>query len=196
MRTPVDTSSPLVPPALAVLASLASLAALSSLGACSSTSSTGGDAGSDAAANADAPSAADAPNPTDAAKDQSTGTPVRCTQAAFDAPCSASGGNCTGPQNTQIDIAFPTTAAPAQYVNNCVKVKIGTDIDFAGDFTMHPLEPNGGDTPTPIPTQTTNPPNGTSGMPELVIKMTTAGTYGFQCRSHPSSMFGAIQVVP
>lgn len=122
--------------------------------------------------------------------------PIRCTQAQFDAPCSVGGGDCTGPTNTQIDIAFPMGLNPQQYTNNCVKVRVGTVIDFAGSFVQHPLEPFGGDTPNPIPKQSTNPPVGSSGMPELLVTMSTAGTFGFQCEFHAMTMFGAIQVVP
>jgi hypothetical protein len=123
--------------------------------------------------------------------------PIRCTQAELDQPCSGAGGDCTGPENTKIDIVFPTAADPAQYASHCVKVKVGTDIVLTGDFLKHPLRPKGGDTPSPIPNQTTNPPNGASGKPELVVPMATAGTrYGFECGIHGGGMFGAIQVVP
>jgi hypothetical protein len=118
-----------------------------------------------------------------------------CTQAEFDAVCGPTGGDCTG-ATAQINVTFPNDAIPVQYTNRCVKVKVGTDIDFAGDFVLHPLEPAGGDVPTPIPTQTANPPVGGSGLPELVVKMTAAGTYGFHCVEHPTVMAGAIQVVP
>jgi hypothetical protein len=61
-----------------------------------------------------------------------------------------------------------------------------------GNFSSHPLEPNGGDVPTPIPPLTSaNPAGG-----KLAITMTKAGTYGYQCNVHPGFMFGAIQVVP
>jgi plastocyanin len=33
-------------------------------------------------------------------------------------------------------------------------------------------------------------------MPELLVTMTTPGTFGYQCEFHPTTMFGAIQVVP
>ena len=159
------------------------------------TATPGKDAGAGTDSSTSTDSGTDSPTTPDSGQDTGTDSavPVKCTQTEFDAPCGMQGGDCTA-QNF-IDIAFPTDATPKQYVNNCVKVKVGTDIDFAGDFTKHPLEPAGGDTPTPIPNQTTNPPNGTSGMPELIIKMNTKGTYGFQCGFHPTVMYGAIQVV-
>ena len=78
---------------------------------------------------------------------------------------------------------------PAQYTNNCIKVKAGTKATFTGNFGFHPLEPNGGDSPTPIPAAKNT---GTT----LEITVTTAGRFGYECSVHPGSMFGAIQVVP
>jgi plastocyanin len=118
----------------------------------------------------------------------SNGTP--CTQVDFDAVCGPTGGDCSA-TTTQVDVTFPTDAIPEQYAKHCVKVKVGTDIGFTGDFVFHPLEPHGGDTPTPIPTQTDNPDSGT-----LLVTMNAAGTYGFRCSVHPAVMWGAIQVVP
>lgn len=124
--------------------------------------------------------------PPDAAPDAPSGPAIRCTQADFDKTAGAGGGDFTGFPGA--DISFPTTASPAQYTNRCVKVKVGSDITFAGDFSLHPLEPAGGDTPTPIVTTST----GTT----LTFKVMAAGTYGYQCEFHPGSMNGAIQVVP
>lgn len=183
---------------LAVLAILVTVPG--ALYACSSDdNNTAPTPGTDAAGGADTSSNPDGGGGPDSAKpDTSVATrTVRCTQAEFDAPCTApGGGSCL--TSTQVDVSFPTTGAPAQYVNRCVKVKVGTKIDFAGSFASHPLQPQGGDTPTPIvlTNGANSPPVGTSGMPELIITMSTAGTYGFECQLHPDSMFGAIQVVP
>jgi plastocyanin len=134
-----------------------------------------------------------------AAADQDTKIPLRCSQAELDAPCGAGGGACTDPvANASVTISFPTAPSPAQYTSRCVKVKVGTKIVFAGSFANHPLEANGGDTPTPIKLTNSNnePPVGPSGSPELVLTMSSAGSFGFQCMFHPGLMFGAIQVVP
>ncbi|MDB4940839.1 MAG: hypothetical protein JWP97_373 [Labilithrix sp.] len=121
---------------------------------------------------------ADAGN--DAADAADATVAVRCTQAEFDATDHT--------MTSGVDITFPTTAAPAQYGQHCAKVKVGQHVGFYGDFSMHPLEPNGGDTPTFITAKST----GTT----LDLTATAVGTYGFQCSSHPGTMFGAVQVVP
>lgn len=122
------------------------------------------------------------------AGDASQEIPIRCTQAEFDQAASVpNGGDYTG--QLSVEISFPTDAQPAQYTNRCIKVKFGTEVTFKGNFGAHPLEPAGGNTPTPIPT-TPDVPNGI-----LTVKMTNTGTFGFQCQVHPSMMFGAIQVV-
>jgi len=114
---------------------------------------------------------------------------VRCTQADFDKTAGAGGGDFTGFPGA--DITFPTTAGPAQYTNHCVKVKVGSQVTFAGSFVNHPLEAQGGDTPSPIPTQSADVDGGA-----VVVTFTTKGTFGFQCNFHPTTMFGAVQVVP
>lgn len=121
--------------------------------------------------------------------DTSMAAPIRCTQAEFDQKAGAGGGDFTSFGGA--DISFPTTSAPAQYINHCIKVKVGSNITFAGSFASHPLVPSGGDTPTPIPSQSTDVDGGA-----VSFDVPNKGTYGFQCGSHPSIMFGAIQVVP
>ncbi|CAN5568767.1 hypothetical protein BH09MYX1_BH09MYX1_24460 [soil metagenome] len=86
------------------------------------------------------------------------------------------------------DITFPLGQAPAQYTPNCMKVKAGQTVNWAGAFTNHPLTSSGGDSGSPITTTST----GTT----KDFTFTTAGTYGFACQFHGGSMFGAIQVVP
>jgi plastocyanin len=121
--------------------------------------------------------------------DSSTALPVRCTQADFDKVAGPGGGDFTPFPGA--DITFPTTVAPQQYTNHCVKVKVGSTVTFAGAFSLHPLEPQGGDTPTPIPSQNTETDGGAIG-----VTFTAKGTFGFQCNFHPDTMFGAVQVVP
>lgn len=118
-----------------------------------------------------------------------------CKQAEFDTTCTAVGGDCTS--LSRVDITFPMDILPEQYTHHCVKVKVGTQVVFAGKFSLHNLHAEGGDMPSPIPTQTTDPPVGDSGAPELFVPMTTPNKYyGFECMQHPTVMFGAIEVVP
>jgi plastocyanin len=112
-----------------------------------------------------------------------------CSQADFDAPASANGGDLTAQAN--VDITFPTDPTPAQYTSRCAKVKVGSTVTFKGSFSNHPLQPNGGDLPTPIVLTSTDPDGGS-----VVVTMPVKGTYGYECMFHPSMMFGAVQVVP
>jgi len=83
-------------------------------------------------------------------------------------------------------VTGPTGASPSQYSPNCVHIKVGQSVTFNVDFTDHPLEPSGGNTPNPIPETET----GTS----VSVTFPNAGTFGFQCEAHPSIMFGAVEV--
>lgn len=114
---------------------------------------------------------------------------VRCTQAEFDAPAGPNGGDYTAFPG--VDITFPMGGAPEQYKQRCAKVKVGSDVTFSGNFAAHPLEASGGDVPSPVPTQSTTPDGGA-----LTFKVPNQGRFGYQCNFHPSSMFGAILVVP
>lgn len=138
----------------------------------------------------------DAAKPTegggDALTDQSvTPLPVRCATADFNAAASDAGGDLTNASGGII-VSFPAGEGPAQYTNNCIKVKTGAVITFTGSFTFHPLQPNGGDTPSPFPALVGTDVDGGS----VSFTMSAPGTFGYQCQVHPGIMFGAIQVVP
>jgi plastocyanin len=64
-------------------------------------------------------------------------------------------------------------------------VKVGQDVAFEGDFSIHPISSAGGDTPNPF---SSFPPTGK-------FRPNTAGTFGFTCLVH-ASMTGVIKVVP
>jgi plastocyanin len=121
--------------------------------------------------------------------DTSTAT-IHCTQADFDKPAGAGGGDFTSFGG--VDISFPTGTTPMQYSNHCAKVKVGSNVTFAGSFANHPLGPSAGSPAnTPIPSQAGDADGGT-----LSFDVPNAGTFGFECQFHPTIMFGAIQVVP
>lgn len=67
----------------------------------------------------------------------------------------------------------------------CMKIQVGQTVTWSGDFTAHPLVPQGGDTPNPV-----------SGVDTATGQVTfaKAGTFGYACSFHPA-MVGAIQVV-
>ena len=157
---------------------------------CSSSSSPTDAGASDASTSVDATGPLtdagvdSAPLPKDATSDAPVQVPVKCTQAEFDDLSGGDGGDFT--KFPGVDVSF-FGAAPKQYVNHCAKTKVGDTVTFAGDFTLHPLAPLGGDTPSFIKATSTG------STAEFVP--TTPGTYGFVCSAHPGIMFGAIQVV-
>ena len=132
------------------------------------------DAGSDATGVTDA-------TPSD--RPDAATAPIRCSEAELAEGDRTDGGPLT--------IVFGTGANPKQYENRCLTVKAGTTVTFSGSFLQHPLEPAGGDSPSPIPYTAEDQPGGS-----LSVTMTRPGTFGFQCEFHRTSMFGAIRVVP
>lgn len=157
----------------------------SALFACSSSATPSDDGGvdattpsADAGTATDSAIAADTSTPDSATADAATTKPVRCTDAELEA---ADFTKFPG-----VDISF-FGASPGQYTNHCAKTKVGDTVTFASDFTMHPLEPSGGDSPSFIPATST----GSS----VSVVPTTPGVYGFQCSAHPGIMFGAVKVV-
>lgn len=128
----------------------------------------------------------------DALADQAvTPLPVRCKTAEFNAAASDAGGDLTN-STGGVTVSFPVGEGPAQYTNNCIKVKAGAVVTFTGSFTFHPLQPNGGDTPSPFPALTGTDVDGGA----VSFTMSAPGTFGYQCQVHPGIMYGAIQVVP
>lgn len=119
--------------------------------------------------------------------------PIACTEAELDAPSADFRGTDAGGQGAGgADISFPNDDAPAQYVNRCVKIKVGQTVTFAGAFNKHPLQSFGGDSPSPIPALTNVTPDAGA----LEVTFTTAGEFGFRCQFHPNFMRGAVKVVP
>lgn len=119
----------------------------------------------------------------DATKEDAGPPPIRCTDAELAAGDFSDAGAAT--------VTFNTGANPTQYTNHCITLKVGATVTFTGSFKQHPLEPYAGDTPNPIPTVNAEPAGG-----QVVVTFPTAGTFGYRCTFHPSSMFGAIRVVP
>jgi plastocyanin len=70
----------------------------------------------------------------------------------------------------------------------CLEIKAGQSVKFVGNFTTHPLQEKGGDTPNPIADADL------SGA-DTTVTFDTAGEFGFVCGVH-ASMTGAIKVVP
>jgi hypothetical protein len=66
----------------------------------------------------------------------------------------------------------------------CLTITVGQSVVWNGNFNVHPLDPQGGDTPNPI-----------TGTETGAVTFTAPGTFGYLCGVHPS-MKGAIQVVP
>jgi hypothetical protein len=64
----------------------------------------------------------------------------------------------------------------------CIRIQVGQSVCWSGDFEEHPLEPHGGDTPSPI-------------TGAACATFDAAGNYGFLCAFH-SEMTGVVQVVP
>ena len=137
---------------------------VTALTACSSSTSTSSSSGSDAGTTADAGQQGQQVNGCTAYADHTAAADAR-------------------------KITFPT-GAPEQFSPPCMKIKVGQSVTWTGgDFSVHPLEPAGGDSPTPIDTVT-------SGTADHTIAFPNAGTFGFECAQHPSIMHGAIFVTP
>jgi plastocyanin len=127
-------------------------------------------------------STTDSTSQTDAGTTSDTGANSAFTQ------CSAAELDADDHTASGATVTFPTGAAPAQYSPHCVRIKAGQTIKFTGSFPSHPLA-NDGETVTPIPAHSTT---GT----ELDVSFPAAGTFGFHCDLHPTSMFGSVKVVP
>lgn len=119
--------------------------------------------------------------------------PAPCSESDLDLPSNDFRGTDAGGQGIGgADVSFPFNDSPAQYVNRCVKIKVGQQITFAGSFSSHPLAAYGGDTPSPIPALTNADQDGGA----LVVVFNAAGTFGYRCDIHRTLMTGAVKVVP
>lgn len=146
--------------------------ALAAAVACSSSTSSGGGGATDAGPGSDAGAAGDG---------RGGGQEVNgCTPSSYEDHTAASDPRA---------ITFPMTD-PAPYQPPCMHIKVGQSVTWTGgNFAAHPLEPHGGDTPTPINIVA-------DGTTPVAIPFPTAGTFGFECAEHPTTMHGAIFVSP
>lgn len=176
---------------------VAAVALLGMLGCSSETSGTSGDASqpgdaatAEASALADGGDATvvfpDAAPPSDVALDPYDDTTNfnDCTPFDFTANDHTADAD---PRTIQFSLD-PTTK---QYAPRCMRIKAGQSVTWKGAFQFHPLQPAGGDVPSPI---TIDPqPGGSS----RVIAFPNAGLYGFECATHEAPLeYGAIQVIP
>jgi plastocyanin len=88
---------------------------------------------------------------------------------------------------TEVDI---TWGLPYTAPDKCAKIKVGTVVKYTGDFSAHPLEKAGGDSPSPYDTI----PSPDAG--SISITFPNAGTFGYNCMNHMEIMVGAFVVVP
>lgn len=133
----------------------------------------------DGATNAE-DAAADGSSSADAGADASTSAYKECTTAELMAQPVAAMGADVSFFNAGVD------GGALAYVNNCVRIPVGKDVGWYGDFTMHPLE-NNGEPGTPIPNVSTGNDSGR-------ITFSAAGKYSFHCTFHASTMYGTVLV--
>ena len=143
----------------------------------------GSDAGTDSGSDAGTDSGSDAG--TDSGTDAGTdvgGTPAAKLINGCTSEASYVDRSGTGSRLLVWDLNIGANLA------RCMKVKVGEQVTWSGDFAAHPIAPLGGDLPTMIPAKTSGTVN--------VAIFTTPGTYGYYCTNHPATMLGAIYVVP
>jgi plastocyanin len=102
----------------------------------------------------------------------------------------------TAEANVNLTWGFNVASSP----DRCMKIRASSSITWVGDFTTHPLDAFGGDTPNPI--SSAQPPvvadageGGTTGGATITVTFPSPGYYGFHCQVH-STMSGTVYVVP
>jgi plastocyanin len=163
--------------------------ALGAVVACSSSSTTSPGGGGGDAGGGDA--ASDSGGPQDAGGDGNTSI-SGCMPADFAA------NDHTATSDPRV-IQAPIVATPAQFSPRCMRVKVGQTVTWQGDLASHPISykitardgSGGADGGTAF----------VIGAPDGAATMNTATgqqpmTIEFKCDSHPTTMFGAVDVVP
>lgn len=80
-------------------------------------------------------------------------------------------------------ITFPTAEAPAQYIANCVAIRVGQTVTWHGDFKLHPLSGT-----APVPAKSDGNDSGAIAFPD-------GGLFEFSCGKHPDVMWGEVKVL-
>ena len=147
-----------------------------------------GPAGSDSAADAASDAAADA----DA--DDETGFPEVAVDALELSGCAAgfAGCNSTTDLTGQTAVRIEFGSAGFSYAPKCIRIRVGTVVTFAGQFSFHPL------------VQACGPKSGVitggTGTNDHNVTFSDVGRFGYYCSAHGTktglSMAGMIEVVP
>jgi plastocyanin len=90
-----------------------------------------------------------------------------------------------------VTVQGPVGTTVVNYSPACVSVHVGAIVTFTGDFTTYSLSPGPVIDPT-IPNPITFTNMGTSAQ----FTFPNAGSFGFYSMSNPTTMLGAVFVVP
>lgn len=107
---------------------------------------------------------------------------------------SSSGASVLNDCTSFVDHTASTADVEIEWVNpvsdpdRCSKIKVGTKVVWKGNFRAHPLNSQGGTTPTPITLFDDQAASSHE------VEFTSAGDFGYVCTAH-SIMQGVIQVV-
>jgi len=101
-------------------------------------------------------------------------------------------GSTTLVSSAGVTIEFPMTATPLQYSPACVSVHAGQMVTFTGNFVTYPLSPG----PAVDPNSPANPIMFTNTGTTMTFTFPTAGMFGFYTTADPTTMLGAVFVVP
>jgi plastocyanin len=119
----------------------------------------------------------------------------------FAAICRADLNGCTPAGATDLTgsasaaVTFP--GAGFAYSPRCIKVRVGAEVAFSGDFAFHPLQGGAVVGGTPVAASTGPFATPTSTGTTATFAMSAAGSYPYYCTLHAAlGMAGAVFAVP
>jgi len=87
---------------------------------------------------------------------------------------------------TTADRTLPWDFSIIDNTKHCLLIQTGQAVTWSGDFDVHPLAAQGGDSPNPIGTHQSGE--------SATVTFNAVGTFGYKCLAH-SPMIGAVKVV-
>jgi plastocyanin len=121
------------------------------------------------------------------------GPPSASSDASTDAPADLTCADGEYVDGELVEFGGEGASTVFTYAPRCLRVRAGTLVRFAGDFSVHPLSP--GTAPDDAPPG--HPIPRTSSGRELAVRFDAAGSYPYVCDYHyAAGMRGAVRVVP